>query len=311
VQQTIERDREALAALIVQLKEAQHVAGVLEINGNPIVGQDSIEVWDDIINETITQTESGPAPAPAPISSSAFDQDDPMNIDKEPAPGPTPAHSSVPAPDSATSSPSPVPVEDQILFLPSNGNVRPIHGDLECSFRITVAEHHLTQIRNLIVEKSFQFSHIIRASPRKSVTTRSRASVKKINSKIAFHCRLYSRCRDRFVALGADEATKSRLRILSPDDIKSSGAIVNPNQPGSTKLKLSWIWQSAGGHRWGLSNHPVHRAGTGAGSSSGAGRSTGAGTSSGAGASSEADGGAELDDTYIECKSFSFSYFYC
>jgi len=23
---------------------------------------------------------------------------------------------------------------------------------------------------------------------------------------------------------------------------------VNPNEPGSTRLKLSWIWQTAGGH---------------------------------------------------------------
>jgi len=27
---------------------------------------------------------------------------------------------------------------------------------------------------------------------------------------------------------------------------------VNPNEPGSTRLKLSWIWQTAGGHSLGL-----------------------------------------------------------
>ena len=38
-----------------------------------------------------------------------------------------------------------------------------------------------------------------------------------------------------------------------PEDVKASTAIVNPNEPGSTQLKLSWIWQTAGSHHWGLS----------------------------------------------------------
>jgi hypothetical protein len=247
VQQTIETDREVLAAMIVQLRQAQHVAGVLEINGNPIFEQESNDLCDDIINEPITESDTRPATLPA--LSRAFDQDDRMDLDYQPAPVP---------------SIGPLQVEDLILSIPSNGNVRLIHSDLERSLRITLAEHHLIQIRSLIVEKSFQFSHVIRVSPRKSVTTRSRAAIKKINTKIAFHCRLYSKSRDHFVSLGADEATKSRLRILSPGDVKSSGAIVNPNQPGSTQLKLSWIWQSSGRHRWGLTTDPAHRARAGA-----------------------------------------------
>ena len=63
---------------------------------------------------------------------------------------------------------------------------------------------------------------------------------------------MYSRCRTRIVALGADEATHARLKILSPSDIKASTAIINPNEPGSSTIKLSWIWQTAGGHRFGL-----------------------------------------------------------
>ncbi|KAF8806062.1 hypothetical protein BYT27DRAFT_7102812 [Phlegmacium glaucopus] len=63
---------------------------------------------------------------------------------------------------------------------------------------------------------------------------------------------MYARCRARLVQLGADPATQTRLRVLLIDDVRSSTAIVNPNVPGSTKLKLSWIWQTAGGHRLGL-----------------------------------------------------------
>ncbi|KAF8812648.1 hypothetical protein BYT27DRAFT_7013167, partial [Phlegmacium glaucopus] len=66
------------------------------------------------------------------------------------------------------------------------------------------------------------------------------------------HCQVYSQCRAHVLALGAEPATQARLRLLRPDDVKASTAIINSNEPGSTQLKLSWIWQTAGGHRLGL-----------------------------------------------------------
>ena len=45
-----------------------------------------------------------------------------------------------------------------------------------------------------------------------------------------------------------------RFQILTVEDIKASTAIVNPNEHGSTQIKLSWVCQSAGGHRWGMSS---------------------------------------------------------
>ena len=65
---------------------------------------------------------------------------------------------------------------------------------------------------------------------------------------------MYSKCRSRILQLGADEETLFKLRILSPSDIGASTAIVNPNEPGSSNVKLSWIWQTAGGHRFGLTS---------------------------------------------------------
>ncbi|KAF8797508.1 hypothetical protein BYT27DRAFT_7125484, partial [Phlegmacium glaucopus] len=146
------------------------------------------------------------------------------------------------------------PVEDQAIPLPSNGNVGPVYRELELSHCISHADHHLNRIRDLIAEKSFQFSHVIRVSPRKGVNTHSRAAVKKLNLKISVHCRLYTQCRARLIKLGADAVTVSRFNILTADDVKASTAIVNPNEPGSTRLTLSWIWQTAGGHRWGLAS---------------------------------------------------------
>ena len=48
-----------------------------------------------------------------------------------------------------------------------------------------------------------------------------------------------------------------------PEDVKSSTAIVNPNEPGPTWLKLSWIWQKAGSHQWGLTMVQTNCSGAG------------------------------------------------
>jgi hypothetical protein len=240
--EAIEKDREALSALVLQVKQAQHKAGVTDANGSPFIENDNHDIWDDIINEPVPSG-STPVPVPASSSSASSSSQPPLTstgpVSTTPAPTPAPASSST----------DPLPIESLLLSLPSNGNISPMLCALECSHRISLAEHHLNQIRNLIAEKSFQFSHVIRVSPRKGVTTRSRAAVKKLNLQIGVHCRLYGRCRARFVALGGDSETQSRLRILSPEDVKASTAIVNPNDTGSTRLKLSWIWRRTGGHR--------------------------------------------------------------
>lgn len=90
--------------------------------------------------------------------------------------------------------------------------------------------------------------------PRKGVNTHSRAAVKKLNLQILIHCWLYTQCWSRLETLGADPATLQQFHKLTTDDVKASTAIVNPNELGSTQLKLSWIWQTAGGHRWGLAS---------------------------------------------------------
>jgi hypothetical protein len=168
-QDSIEKDRDALTALMLQLKQVQAEAGIIEVTGRPIVEIESVEIWDDIINEPLVYDDSDMAP-----NITAF-------VRMAMAAAPTLCGQTI-------------SVEDQTLSLLSNGNVDTMYSELECSHRILRAEHHLNQIRNLIAEKSFQFSHIVRISPRKSVTTRSRACVKKLNQQIAFHCRLYARC---------------------------------------------------------------------------------------------------------------------
>lgn len=243
--ESIEKDRETLTSLMSHLKQAQQLAGVKDVNGKESIDTELLEVWDDFIYEPVISTDQTPAPAPAPATATSSRQP-PLPV-------------------------GPVPIEDQLISIPSNGNIDATHRDLECSHRISLAEQHLNQIRNLIAEKSFQFSHLQRVAPRKAVATRSRSAVNKLNQQIALHSRMYSRCRSRLVSLDADSDTLSRLRNLSPSDVGASTAIINPNEPGSSSIKLSWIWQTAGGHRFGLAGNDYVGAGAGAGRSFSAG----------------------------------------
>lgn len=158
---------------------------------------------------------------------------------------------SLPEPN-GTSAPStsldpfnPILIERQTIALPSNGNVDVIFAHAELSRRQRQAKTELDCIRELISEKSFQYSHVIRDAPRKSVKTRAQAKIKGLNGQLMFHCRLYSRCRKRLEVLGADMEILETFRTLTKDDVKASTAVLNPNIPGSTTFRLSWIWQAS------------------------------------------------------------------
>jgi hypothetical protein len=102
-------------------------------------------------------------------------------------------------------------------------------------------------LREMIAEKSFHYS-VIRAAPNKGVRTRARSVIGKLNQRIALCCRLYNRCRSRILQLGVDEATLQKFQILGKQDIKASTAILDPNIPGTSAIRLSWIWHSALSH---------------------------------------------------------------
>lgn len=213
----IQTDREELTSLVHQLKEAQQLAGVAEPNTSITTNPVSSDPWDDLAFDPILSADSTSFTAPIKHR-----------------------HGS--------NSVGPSPIEDQTIALPSNGNTSNIYRDLELTKRISMADNELNQIRTLIAEKSFQFSHVIRASPRKGVTTRSRAAVKKLNNEIAEHCRMYARCRSCLQILQADNHILSRLKLLNPEDVGASTAMLNPNAPGSTRINLSWIWRSSARH---------------------------------------------------------------
>ena len=115
---------------------------------------------------------------------------------------------------------------------------------VELCQRILQAARTLEHIRDLIADKSFQFSHVIRVAPNKGVRTRARHHIAKLNHRISYHCRVYSLCRTALDTLNAGDDILNKFRVLRREDLGSSSALINPNQPGSTKLRLSWIWQT-------------------------------------------------------------------
>jgi len=134
-------------------------------------------------------------------------------------------------------------IEHRRLPLPSYNNPGNTHAGDELRLRQKQADRLLDSIRSGVAEKSFQYSHVMRKAPRKGVKTRSRSVIGKVNSKIAGLCGAYNRCRAAMIRLGANENTLNRYRHLVPADVKASTAMIDPNVPGTSSLRLSWIWE--------------------------------------------------------------------
>lgn len=206
--QSVEREREALASHMVTLTQLKNAANIADL---------------DITPSRITRD-----------NEAEFDNSDDLEpSDEETPPASGPSH--LPA-DTIS-----IPVEEQQLYLPRNGHL----ADVEIHLRKNQASRLLHRLRELIADKSFQYSHIIRAAPRKSVRTRAREVVQELANKITLHARMYNQCRSRLLALGCDADTSTMFQRLKKNDLNASTAILNPNVPGSTNLRLSWIWQNA------------------------------------------------------------------
>jgi len=160
---TIEKDCGQLTVLYLDMRRAQQAANIMESNNVPFVDVDGLNIWDDI------ELDIMPTSDDMPLDSDATSE-------------------AAPAPAPATNSSGPLPIKDYLIPFPSNGNMDICYRNHELTLQSSRAEHHLSHIRELIAKKSFQYSHVMRVSPRKGTTTRSRASVKKLNTEIALHC---------------------------------------------------------------------------------------------------------------------------
>lgn len=136
-----------------------------------------------------------------------------------------------------------IPPERRTIPMPSNQSHNRQYRSTELTLRIKQATRYLAALREVIAEKSFQYSHVMRSAPTKSVRTRSRAVISKVSDQISHYSRVYNRARAAMVRLGADDSTLNKFRVLSREDVKASTAILNPNIPGASSLRLSWIWE--------------------------------------------------------------------
>ena len=148
---------------------------------------------------------------------------------------------------SAASEPSThtTPPERQLISMPSNClKDNPLLA-VELALRKQQAERYLNALREVIAEKSFHYLHLVRNAPKKSVRTRARATIAKLNERISLYSRIYTRCRAAMVDLSADQSVLDQFQILQRGDVGASTAILDPNRPGSSVLRVSWIWQTS------------------------------------------------------------------
>ncbi|KAH9481115.1 hypothetical protein JR316_0005635 [Psilocybe cubensis] len=78
-------------------------------------------------------------------------------------------------------------IDKQPLCLPSNGTAPMSYAPCELKARISQARGHLNQIRELIAERSFTYSDIVRKGPRKGVRTRGRTVANELRDRISLH----------------------------------------------------------------------------------------------------------------------------
>jgi len=97
----------------------------------------------------------------------------------------------------------------------------------------------LHTLHEMIVKKSFQYSQVIQCTPNKHVQTRAQSAIVKLNLHIGLACWIYVQYYKALVKLHADPQTLMTFQNLIKKDIKASTAILDPNEPGSSSLRLS------------------------------------------------------------------------
>lgn len=141
-----------------------------------------------------------------------------------------------------------LPIERQVLALPSNGTSDLTLKALEIQARIKMADQQLERLRDLIADISFQYSHVIRPAPRKSMRLRGHAKVRNLNHELIYHARIYSNCRSSLIRMDCGPEVMDNYPALTKNDLRASTVILKPNTPGSFNVQLSWLWYT-GRHR--------------------------------------------------------------
>lgn len=153
------------------------------------------------------------------------------------------AHGMTPLPSNATA-PDVAPVEQQLLTIPSNGNVLSNLRELEIRHQTQQAWHKVKWLQDIVADISFWYSHVVRGAIRRTVQTTAQKNVKSLHRDLILHARIYTHCQSRLIALNCDQHWLQIFRNLTKSDLTASTAILRPNIPGSSSFQLSWIWQT-------------------------------------------------------------------
>ena len=101
----------------------------------------------------------------------------------------------------------------------------------------------LHSLRLLLGKKSFQFRERLRPAVGKVQKTRAWAAIRAVNMEISHYARVYAVNRSAMIHLGITQAELAdTYPELLPQDLVTSTAILQPNLPGQSSQRLSWIW---------------------------------------------------------------------
>jgi len=226
--QEIEKRREALSMQLEILECMRHSVTSELFTPDEVGLPDNVAAFDDLDIENIAVAETGNAVAGHSTAKAAAGSKT------------QPAVTWTNASDTALEV---VPPESRKISMPSRWKSSDnIYRAVELRLRILQADNTLQALRDTIADKSFQYSHIIRAAPRKAVNTRARTAISKLNCLIVYYSRVYAHCRVALGRLGAVDFILDKYQNLRKEDLKSSTALLNPNEPGASRVKLSWIW---------------------------------------------------------------------
>ena len=105
------------------------------------------------------------------------------------------------------------------------------------------ANDALHSIRLLLGKKSFGFRERLRPAVGKVQKTRDWAAIEAINAEITHFAHVYRKNREAMIKLSLPrQELATTYQELQPADLMTSTAILQPNMPGQSTQRLSWIW---------------------------------------------------------------------
>jgi hypothetical protein len=118
--------------------------------------------------------------------------------------------------------------------------------DQEKELRIAQADECLESIRLALGHKSLLLRTSVRGAKGQKGKTRAWNEVDRISETVTKEVSLYHRAREALVRLDAEENVLRKYRLISTEDLKMSGDVVEENRVGQRNDALAWFWRLDG-----------------------------------------------------------------